>query len=75
MAPVQFFQAPGQYIRWASREKPAIFWSIVLGSFGPVIAVAAPPIRHRLGDGPRPRIPLTYPIPPGPRNIPQGYDD
>lgn len=61
MAPVQFFQAPGQYIRWASREKPAIFWSIVIGSCGPVIAVVAPPIRYRLGDGPIPRIPLTYP--------------
>ena len=61
MAPVQFFQSPGQYIRWASREKPAIFWSIVLGSFGPIIATVVPPIRHRLGDGPRPLIPLTYP--------------
>lgn len=48
-------------MRWASHEKPAIFYSIVIGSIGPVMLVTVPPIRKRLGDGPRERIPLTYP--------------
>lgn len=61
MAPVSFWQSPTTYIRWASRAKPAIFWSIVVGSFGPIIAITVPPIRARFGDGPRPQIPLTYP--------------
>ncbi|KAG8625023.1 hypothetical protein KVT40_006774 [Elsinoe batatas] len=75
MAPVQFVNAPLTYIKWAAREKPAIFWSIALACVGPVMVVTVPPIRARLGDGPRPIIPQTYPIPKGPRKIPQGYDD
>ncbi|KAK4542532.1 hypothetical protein LTR36_006785 [Oleoguttula mirabilis] len=75
MAPVTFWSTPGQYIQWAARYKPAIFWSIVLGSMGPVFVAVVPPVRRYFGDGPRPQIPLTYPIPKGPRRIPQGYDD
>ncbi|GAB7347349.1 hypothetical protein MBLNU459_g4286t1 [Dothideomycetes sp. NU459] len=75
MAPVSFWSAPSTYIRWASREKPAIFWSLVIGSVGPVVALTVPPIRARFGDGPRPQIPLTYPIPKGPRAFPKGYED
>ncbi|KAF2159691.1 hypothetical protein M409DRAFT_29853 [Zasmidium cellare ATCC 36951] len=75
MAPVSFWSAPGSYIHWAARAKPAIFWSIVVGSMGPVFLVVVPPIRERLGDKKRPQIPLTYPIPRGPRQIPSGYDD
>ncbi|TKA68963.1 hypothetical protein B0A55_06604 [Friedmanniomyces simplex] len=98
MAPVTFWSAPGTYIHWAARHKPAIFWSIVVGSMGPVVVVCAqriwsrvneceiangddicqvvaPPIRKYFGDGPRPQIPLTYPVPRGQRRIPSGYDD
>ncbi|EME45604.1 hypothetical protein DOTSEDRAFT_71337 [Dothistroma septosporum NZE10] len=75
MAPVTFWQAPRQYLQWAVRAKPAIFWSIVLGSFGPVAMVVVPPLRARFGDGPRQQIPLSYPIPRGQRKIPSGYDD
>ncbi|WPH03223.1 nadh-ubiquinone oxidoreductase 9.5 kda subunit [Acrodontium crateriforme] len=75
MAPVSFWTTPAAYIHWAARAKPAIFWSIVVGSLGPVTLVVAPPIRRAFGDGPRPQIPLTYPIPKGPRQIPTGYDD
>lgn len=39
MAPVTFWAAPRQYINWAARHKPAILWSLVLGSFGPLIVV------------------------------------
>ncbi|RMX79703.1 hypothetical protein D0867_16452 [Hortaea werneckii] len=90
MAPVEFFEAPAKYFRWAIRQKPAIFWALVIGTMGPVMAFTVPPIRNYFGDGPRPQIPLTYPsksrptacytategrIPKGPRKIPQGYDD
>lgn len=56
-----FWRQPLQYLRWASHEKPAIFYSIVIGSLGPLTVFVVPPIRHRLGDGPRETIPLTYP--------------
>ncbi|KAI9811971.1 MAG: hypothetical protein M1832_000635 [Thelocarpon impressellum] len=71
----RFFSQPLRYLHWASLEKPAIFYSILIGSLGPVFVVAVPPLRRRFGDGPREPIPLTYPIPRGPRKIPQGYDD
>jgi hypothetical protein len=57
----RFFSQPFRYLRWAAIEKPAIFYSIVIGSLGPVLVVAVPPIRTRLGDPKRPEIPLTYP--------------
>ncbi|EMC94051.1 hypothetical protein BAUCODRAFT_124787 [Baudoinia panamericana UAMH 10762] len=75
MAPVAFWSNPGAYINWAARAKPAIFWSIVVGGFGPVLLFTVPPIRRYFGDGPRPQIPLTYPVPHGPRKRPAGYDD
>ncbi|KAK4624714.1 NADH-ubiquinone oxidoreductase [Fulvia fulva] len=75
MAPVTFWQAPRQYMQWAMRAKPAIVWSIALGSLGPVVMVVVPPIRTYFGDGPRQQIPLSYPIPKGPRKTLSGYDD
>lgn len=56
-----FWRQPLQYLRWASHEKPAIFYSIAIGSLGPLTLIVVPPIRHRFGDGPRESIPLTYP--------------
>ncbi|CZT14856.1 probable NADH-ubiquinone oxidoreductase 9.5 kDa subunit [Ramularia collo-cygni] len=75
MAPVQFWSTPLTYLHWAARRKPAIFWSFIVGGMGPITVLVVPPIREYLGDGPRRAIPLTYPIPKGPRNIPTGYDD
>nr|POF22331.1 nadh-ubiquinone oxidoreductase 9.5 kda subunit [Quercus suber] len=75
MAPVHFWSSPVAYLHWAARAKPAILWSIAVGSLGPVFLVVGPPIRRYFGDGPRQQIPLTYPIPKGPRQIPEGYDD
>ena len=39
MAPVSFWTTPFKYIEWAARVKPAIFWSIVVGSMGPLTVV------------------------------------
>lgn len=64
MSSPRFFSQPFRYIRWASHENPAIFWSIVIGSIGPPMMVIVPPIRRYFGDGPREPIPLTYPSKP-----------
>lgn len=57
----RFFQQPLRYLRWASINKPAYFYSIMVGCMGPVMVVAVPPIRRYLGEEQRPKIPLTYP--------------
>ncbi|OJD19325.1 hypothetical protein AJ78_00684 [Emergomyces pasteurianus Ep9510] len=75
MSAPQFWSTPFRYMRWAAHEKPAIFFSIIIGSLGPVALVSLPPIRRYLGDVDPAPIPLTYPIPPGPRKFPKGYDD
>ncbi|KAL4920870.1 hypothetical protein BDW62DRAFT_175456 [Aspergillus aurantiobrunneus] len=75
MTTPQFWSTPLRYLRWASYEKPAIFYSLVIGATGPVMLVALPPIRRFFGDVDPEPIPLTYPIPQGRRVIPQGYDD
>ncbi|OBT84138.1 hypothetical protein VE02_07491 [Pseudogymnoascus sp. 03VT05] len=61
MSTPRFFSQPLKYLHWAAIEKPAIFYSIIVGSMGPVLVLTVPKIRHRLGDGPRPPIPSTYP--------------
>ncbi|KAG4436533.1 hypothetical protein IFR05_007971 [Cadophora sp. M221] len=71
----RFFSQPLRYLRWAAIEKPAIFYSIVIGSMGPVTVLTVPPVRRMLGDGKRPEIPLTYPIPAGPRKKLEGFED
>lgn len=57
----RFWANPVRFVKWAAREKPAYFWSVVLGSMGPVMMVVVPPIRRAVGDYDAPPIPLTYP--------------
>ncbi|TDZ35966.1 NADH-ubiquinone oxidoreductase 9.5 kDa subunit [Colletotrichum sidae] len=71
----RFWAGPIRYCRWASREKPAYFWSVVLGALGPVQLALVPPVRKALGDDNAPPIPVTYPVPAGPRKQLTGYDD
>ena len=59
-----FWSTPFRYMRWASHEKPAIFYSVIIGSLGPVSVAVVPPIRKRLGDYDAPMVPLTYPSKP-----------
>lgn len=56
-----FWKQPLRYMRWASVNKPAYFYSIMVGLAGPAVIVVAPPIRRLLGDEARPKIPMTYP--------------
>ena len=70
MATPRFFQQPLRYARWASHEKPAIFYSILIGSLGPAMFVIGPPIRRWAGDDyERERVPLTYPGMPFPQAL------
>jgi len=73
--PQRFWGQPIRYLRWAAHEKPAIFWSCVIGAMGPATFVVIPPLRRWAGDADPPRIPLTYPVPTGPRKVLDGYDD
>jgi hypothetical protein len=61
MSAPQFWSTPLRYLRWASHEKPAIFYSIIIGSCGPVALVTLPPIRRYFGDVDPEPIPLSYP--------------
>lgn len=62
MSTPRFWSQPIRYLRWASHEKPAIFYSIVVGLAGPATIVVVPPVRRLIGDEVgRPPIPLTYP--------------
>ncbi|EMD97356.1 hypothetical protein COCC4DRAFT_32490 [Bipolaris maydis ATCC 48331] len=70
-----FFRQPLRYMKWAAYNKPAYFYSIVIGLAGPIMLVTVPPIRRYMGEEPIQRIPLTYPVPKGPRPRPAGFDD
>ena len=61
MSTPRFWRQPLRYMHWASVERPAIFWSCVVGCIGPIMVVTVPPIRRYFGDGERPPIPMTYP--------------
>lgn len=61
MTTPQFWSTPLRYLRWASHEKPAIFYSLVVGATGPLMLVTLPPIRRFFGDVDPEPIPLTYP--------------
>lgn len=56
-----FWSTPLKYCSWAARERPAFFWSVVVGAAGPALMPIVPPIRHMLGDVDPAPIPVTYP--------------
>lgn len=61
MSKPNFWSTPLRYFRWASHERPAYFWSILIGSMGPVTMVGIPPVRKYFGDVDPEPIPLSYP--------------
>ncbi|CAI7582349.1 NADH-ubiquinone oxidoreductase 9.5 kDa subunit [Penicillium manginii] len=69
------WKQPGRWMRWAAHEKPAIFFSCLIGISGPIMLAALPPVRRALGDYDPAPIPMSYPIPSGPRSPPKGYED
>ena len=56
-----FWSTPFKYCRWAARERPALFWSVVIGAVGPLGLPIVPPIRRYFGDVDPAPIPVTYP--------------
>ncbi|KAH7316829.1 NADH-ubiquinone oxidoreductase 9.5 kDa subunit [Stachybotrys elegans] len=70
-----FWSGPLRYCRWAARERPALFWSVAIGAAGPIMMPIVPPLRRALGDVDPAPIPVTYPVPTGPRKQLTGYDD
>lgn len=56
-----FWSQPLKYCAWAARERPAYFWSVVVGATGPALMPIVPPIRHMLGDVDPAPVPVTYP--------------
>ncbi|KAI0552397.1 hypothetical protein F4679DRAFT_535466 [Xylaria curta] len=70
-----FWAGPLRYWRWAARENPALFYSCVIGGAGPVILLTVPPLLRQFGYERTKPIPMTYPVPTGPRKQLSGYDD
>ncbi|KAM6504515.1 hypothetical protein JOM56_001458 [Amanita muscaria] len=69
------FRRTYRYLQRQAHENPVIFYSVVLGTVGPVLAVAVPPIRESFGYRPAEMVPTSYPVPKRPRRPVQGYDD
>ncbi|KAI0067424.1 hypothetical protein BV25DRAFT_1795155 [Artomyces pyxidatus] len=69
------FRNTYRYLQRQAHEQPVIFYSVVIGSFGPILAFGVPPIRKKFGWQPAERIPNSYPIPNRPRRPVQGYED
>ncbi|KAI6025706.1 hypothetical protein F5J12DRAFT_809884 [Pisolithus orientalis] len=63
-------------LQWLAHERPVIFFSLLIGISGPVLAFTVPPIRRNyFGYVPPESIPTTYPLPQRPRRPVEGYDD
>jgi len=56
-----FFKQPFRYLKWASINKPAYFYSICVGLAGPAIVFTVPPLRRYMGYERTSKIPQTYP--------------
>ncbi|KAK4216597.1 hypothetical protein V8F33_010812 [Rhypophila sp. PSN 637] len=71
----RFWAGPIRYLKWSARERPSYFWSCVIGALGPAHLLIVPPVRRYFGDYDAPPIPMTYPVPTGPRKKLTGYGD
>lgn len=57
----RFWATPIRYLQWSARERPAYFWSIIVGAIGPISIPITLKIREWAGDENAPKIPVTYP--------------
>ncbi|KAK4453460.1 hypothetical protein QBC34DRAFT_376365 [Podospora aff. communis PSN243] len=71
----RFWAGPLRYLKWAARERPAYFWSCVIAGCGPAMLITVPPYRRWRGYEIPATVPMTYPVPAGPRKKLTGYDD
>ncbi|KAG6333532.1 hypothetical protein ID866_5557 [Astraeus odoratus] len=70
------FRRTYRSLQWLAHERPVIFFSLLIGISGPVLAFTVPPIRRNYFgySSPEP-IPTSYPVPQRPRRPVEGYDD
>lgn len=61
MSSPRFWATPLRYLKWSARERPAYFWSLVIGAVGPISIPFTLKIRQLVGDEDAPKIPVTYP--------------
>ncbi|KAF8808716.1 hypothetical protein BYT27DRAFT_7188676 [Phlegmacium glaucopus] len=69
------FRQTFRYMQRQAHESPVLFYSIVIGTIGPVMVVTVPPIREHFGYKRAEMVPTTYPLPKRPRRPVQGYED
>ncbi|KAF4613508.1 hypothetical protein D9613_007569 [Agrocybe pediades] len=69
------FRNSYRYFQRQAHENPVIFYSVIIGAIGPIMAVTIPPIRESMGYKPAEMIPATYPLPNRPRRSTTGYED
>ncbi|KZO91937.1 hypothetical protein CALVIDRAFT_488242, partial [Calocera viscosa TUFC12733] len=58
-----------------AHESPVYFYSLLLGSMGPVLLITVPPIRRRMGIVKPEEPPRTFPLPKRPRRPTVGFED
>lgn len=63
------------YLRTSAHERPIVFYALLVGFSGPIAVVTVPRVRASYGWKPAERIPITYPLPEGPRKSVSGYED
>ncbi|SPO27698.1 related to nadh-ubiquinone oxidoreductase 9.5 kDa subunit [Ustilago trichophora] len=69
------FRSTYRYLQYAAHEHPVVFYSILIGSVGPVAVVTVPPIRKAYGWKPSEKVPTSYPLPARARQEITAYDD
>ncbi|KAJ2701444.1 n19m, NADH-ubiquinone oxidoreductase 9.5 kDa subunit [Coemansia sp. IMI 209128] len=62
-------------IRKATFEHPFAVWGLALGFTGPILVLAAAPIRRAVGFVAPMAIPESYPLPNRPRRATPGFED
>ncbi|KAH9939615.1 uncharacterized protein BXZ73DRAFT_43651 [Epithele typhae] len=69
------FRQTYRYLQRQAHEQPVIFYSLIIGSVGPIMVATVPPIRRAFGWKPTEPAPLSYPVPNRARVPISGYDD
>ncbi|KAK0528998.1 n19m, NADH-ubiquinone oxidoreductase 9.5 kDa subunit [Tilletia horrida] len=69
------FRNTYRYLQRSAHEQPVVFYSLLIGSVGPVLVVTVPAIRRKYGFKPAERIPSSYPLPQRAREEVSGFDD
>ncbi|TFL04041.1 hypothetical protein BDV98DRAFT_502965 [Pterulicium gracile] len=70
------FNRTYRYLQRQAHEQPVLFWSVVLGGIGPVMAFSVPRIRESyFGYTRQENVPSSFPLPNRARRPTEGYED